>query len=86
MNGRRRPPSLRTASVRIPVPDGGATSDADSTAAVLVRIETTLRDVQHTLSIQFQRIASMQAELDKLALTVREHLAEPPAVARKSHG
>jgi len=52
----------------------------------MVRIETTLRDVQHTLSIQFQRIASLQAELDKLALTVREHLAEPPAVARKSDG
>ena len=41
----------------------------------LVRIENLLGDVQHTLSIQFQRIADMQAELDKLATTVRDHLA-----------
>ncbi len=40
-------------------------------------MEATLRDGQRTLAIQFQRIASMQAELDKLALTVRDHLAEP---------
>jgi len=31
-----------------------------------------MADVQHTLAIQFQRIADMQAELDKLGTTVRD--------------
>ena len=41
-------------------------------------MEVMLHDVQRTLAIQFQRIAFMQAELDKLALTIRDHLADPP--------
>lgn len=40
-----------------------------------------LHDVQRTLAIQFQRIAFMQAELDKLALTVR---AESPVRDRSN--
>ena len=47
-------------------------------------MEATLRDGQRTLAIQFQRIASMQAELDKLALTVRDHLAEPSVRGRSN--
>ena len=47
-------------------------------------MDVTLRDVQHTLAIPFQRIASMQAELDTLALTVRGHLAGPPASGRSN--
>jgi len=43
---------------------------------VLARIDKTLTDVQHTLAIQFQRIADIQAELDKLGTTVRDHLAQ----------
>ena len=65
------------------MPDGEST-DADDSAAALRRIEGTLRDVQHTLAVQFQRIASMQAELDTLARTVRDHLAEPPATDRSN--
>ena len=60
------------------MPDGEPAAAADASAAVLGRMEATLRDVQRTLAIQFQRIASMQAELDKLALTIRDHLADPP--------
>ena len=44
-------------------------------------MEVMLHDVQRTLAIQFQRIAFMQAELDKLALTVR---AEPPVRGRSN--
>ena len=60
------------------MPDGEPAAAADASAAVLGRMEATLRDGQRTLAIQFQRIASMQAELDKLALTIRDHLADPP--------
>jgi len=60
------------------LPDGEPAAAADASAAVLGRMEATLRDGQRTLAIQFQRIASMQAELDKLALTIRDHLADPP--------
>lgn len=59
------------------MPDGDAAVEADASAAVLGRLEVMLHDVQRTLAIQFQRIAFMQAELDKLALKVRDHLAEP---------
>jgi hypothetical protein len=51
-------------------------SSVEPTAATLARIEKTLSDVQHTLAIQFQRIADMQAELDKLGTAVRDHLAQ----------
>jgi hypothetical protein len=47
-------------------------SSIEPTAGTLARIEKTMADVQHTLTIQFQRIADMQAELDKLGTTVRD--------------
>ena len=66
------------------MPDGNAAVEADASAAALGRMEVMLHDVQRTLAIQFQRIASMQAELDELALTVRDHLAEPPVRGRSN--
>ena len=56
-------------------PPGDGSASHDPSVPTLVRIESMLGDVQHTLSIQFQRIADMQAELDQLATTVRDHLA-----------
>ena len=46
-------------------------------------MEKALTDVQHTLAIQFQRIADMQAELDKLSTTVRDHLGQPHAAGAR---
>lgn len=84
MTARRRQTNPTPTSDRITLPDTEAAVDADASVAALGRMEVTLRDVQHTLAIQFQRIASMQAELDKLALTVRDHLAGPPASGRSN--
>jgi hypothetical protein len=58
------------------LPGGDERSSIEPTAATLARLEKTLADIQHTLAIQFQRIADMQAELDKLGTTVRDHLAQ----------
>ena len=81
MSGRRRQTNPTPTSGRIALPDGEPAARADASAAALGRMEVMLDDVQRTLAIQFQRIAFMQAELDKLALTVR---AEPPVRGRSN--
>jgi len=53
----------------------------EPTAETVARIEKTLTDVQHTLAVQFQRIADMKAELDRLSTTVRD-LAQTPGSRR----
>jgi hypothetical protein len=77
VTGRRRTetPTLISAALSF---DGGGTTPIRPPVSALARIEMMLNEVQHTLSIQFQRIAAMQAEVDRLAVTIREHIAQRP--------
>jgi hypothetical protein len=81
VTGYRRTPSRTPASVPVAPsaahakPDGESKNKSGESSSSLARIETTLVDVHHTLSIQFQRIATIQAELDKLATAVKDHIA-----------
>ena len=42
-----------------------------------------IEDLQHTCTIQFERIAQMQAQLDLLERKVNQLLATPPADRRR---
>lgn len=73
---RRRTPIPTLTPVARPLPDGPATNGTAPSISGHTRIEVTLSEIQHTLAIQFQRIAAIQVELDKLAASLREHIAQ----------
>jgi hypothetical protein len=82
VTSRRRTPLLTITPDPDPPREGEPERWEGPSASTIAGIEKALTNVQHTLSIQFQRMAAMQAELDTLATTIRDQGALPPGRRR----
>ena len=58
-------------------------ADIDRIYRVFDERKTLIENLQHTCSIQFERLAQMQAQLDHLERKVNQLLAASPVPARR---